>query len=70
MIRSFDNNKKNVNRYYENFNNNIFKNQMNKSALNIDINEIKIKNRDLRHEITKKVSQFHFLICIVFNVDI
>ena len=59
-----------MNCYCKNFDDNIFKNRMNESALNINTNEIKIKNRDLRHEIAKKVSQFHFLICIVFDVDI
>ena len=70
MIRLFDNNKENANRYFENFDNNIFENRINESASNINTNEIKIKNRDLRHKITKKVLQFHFLICIVFNIDI
>ena len=70
MIRSFDNDKKNVNCYYESFDDNIFENRMNESASNININEIKIKSRDSRHEITKKVSQLHFLIYIVFDVDI
>ena len=59
-----------MNRYYESSDDNIFKNRMNENALNIDTNEIKIKNRDLRHEITKKIPQFHFLIYIVFSVDI
>ena len=59
-----------MNHYYENFDDNIFENRMNKSASNININEIKIKNRDSRHKITKKVLQLHFLICIIFDVDI
>ena len=70
MIRSSDNDKENVNRYYENSDDNIFENRMNESALSIDTDEIKIKNRDSRHEIMKKVSQLHFLICIAFDVDI
>ena len=59
-----------MNRYCESFDDNIFENRMNESASNIDTNEIKIKNRDSRHEIMKKVSQLHFLICIAFDVDI
>ena len=59
-----------MNRYFKNFNDNIFENRINESASNIDINEIKIKNRDSRHEIMKKVLQFHFLIHIIFDVDI
>ena len=70
LTRSSDSDKENLNRYYKNFDDSIFENRMNESASNIDINEIKIKNRDSRHEITKKVLQFHFLICIVFDVDI
>ena len=44
-----------MNRYYENFDNNISENRMNENALNINTNEIKNKNRDSQHKIMKKI---------------
>ena len=43
-----------MNRYYENFNDNI-ENRMNESASSNDTNKIKIKNCDSQHEMTTKI---------------
>ena len=42
----------------------------NENASNNNKNEIKIRKCNSRHEIMKKILEFHFQICIVFDVNI